>query len=218
MSIVTLQEVKDYIGISDNTYDTFLTDYIDLVQTAMENYCNRKFDETTYTQTYYEEDIEFKRKPELYTFHYPLVSISSITEDTTVLTTDEYRAKLNNGKITRVCDHRKLNWFRGCPLVTMVYTAGYTDLNAPRDLKQVIYSLVEEAYNKKSSGVPINFGQDVQRVSVAGVMSIDFDYTLNSNERSSAFGMILGSWGNVLDYYRSERALTGEIFENYVTP
>ncbi len=48
-------------------------------------------------------------------------------------------------------------------------------------------------------------------------MSIDFDYTLQANERKTGFGMILGNYVNILDQYRSERPLIGAIKENYVS-
>jgi hypothetical protein len=58
--------------------------------------------------------------------------------------------------------------------------------------------------------VALNFGSNVQRISVPGVMGIDFDYTLSTNERNNKYGMILGDYLNVFDNYRSERTLVGE--------
>jgi len=95
------------------------------------------------------------------------------------------------------------------------YTAGYSDI--PSVIEDVVFNVVEQRYNKKASGVALSFGNDVQRVSIPGVMSVDFDYTLQANERQSKYGMILGNYGNVLDPWRSERALIGEIKDNYVS-
>jgi hypothetical protein len=78
-------------------------------------------------------------------------------------------------------------------------------------------SIIEERYNKKKSGISLNFGSDVQRVSIAGTISVDFDYSLQSNERVSAYGTILGNYINVLDQYRSERVLTGSGMITYVS-
>ena len=73
-----------------------------------------------------------------------------------------------------------------------------------------------ERYNKKSSGVDLNFGSDVQRVSIPGAISIDFDYSLSNNERKSAYGVILGSNSNILDDWRSERSVIGSGKLEYV--
>jgi len=212
--IVTLAEMKEYLGITDATYDDYLTQQLTMVNSAIENYCGRKFDEVTYTQEFYRDDSHDVSVPDLYTYHYPISSVASIQDEDGADYT-EYRLAKRKGKLTKECGLRKDIWFRCSRKLTVVYTAGYDE--KPEDLKQVVYSLVSESYNKKLNGIDVGFGSDVQRISVAGVMSIDFDYTLQKNERSNAFGMIIGNWANVLDHYRSERVLTGEIWEEYVS-
>ena len=86
----------------------------------------------------------------------------------------------------------------------------------PTTIQYVVKAIVEERYNKKLSGVSLNFGSDVQRISIPGTISIDFDYTLTSNDRVNAFGNLLGSYLNLLDFYRSERAILGASRLNYV--
>lgn len=216
MGIITLTQLKDYVGESTNTYDDFLTDQIVLIQAAMEGYCGRKFDEASYTQVYYRDFITQASVPKIWTFHYPVSAIASITEDTLV-DTDDYLLKPNNGQIRRMNDNSASVWFKDSKKITAIYTAGYATGAAPRDLQQVVYAIGSENYSKKVAGVNINFGSNIQRISIAGVMSIDFDYTLDSNNRMAAYGMILGDWANVLDSYRSERAVLGEIHENYVS-
>ena len=71
-------------------------------------------------------------------------------------------------------------------------------------------TVVDERNNKINNIAP-NFGSNVQRLSIPGTMSIDFDYTLQANERSSSFGMFLGNYINVVDYYRSERVAIGQV-------
>ena len=79
----------------------------------------------------------------------------------------------------------------------------------PLTLKSAIKSIVATRYNKYVAGVGLNFGSDVQRISIPGAISIDFDYTLQNNERKTAFGALLGDQINVIDYFRSERAVIG---------
>lgn len=227
--LVSLSDMKDFLGETTTTYDAFLTTQIETISEAIEGYCNRVFGSTSYTQTYYGEDYNQDLDSNyFYTYHYPVTSISQIreiqkcddgSEDITTLTIDEFLLKPNTGKLfkTYVSGLRR-SWFSEygyyASRVEVTYSAGYATI--PSVIQDVVYNLVEQRYNKKINNIAINFGNDVQRISVPGVMSIDFDYTLQSNERASKFGMILGNYSNVLDPYRSERALVGEIKENYV--
>jgi hypothetical protein len=197
--LVTLAEMKTYLGIVTNTYDAFLTEQIQLFSAAIENYCGRKFNVASYTEKFYAEDFD---KPQKYleTFHYPITSVTSIKEDDVVIT--EYRLQANFGRFTS-----NSLFFLYTKLLEISYAAGYAVV--PAEVKSVVYSLVEERYNKKISGVSLNFGQDVQRISIPGTISIDFDYTLNNNERKNKYGVLLGSYVNILDSYRSGRAVVG---------
>ena len=143
-----------------------------------------------------------------------MISIGSISnEDGEDIT--EYRTHKPKGYVASESDGRISKWFKGYNKLEIQYTAGY--LSVPESIKQVVYNLVGESYNKKKNGIDVGFGNNVQRISVAGVMSVDFDYSLNNNERKNSFGMILGNWLNVLDFYRSERSLLGEIEDTYVS-
>lgn len=197
--LVTLSDMKSYLNISDNSQDAFLTDQLNLVSDTIEAYCRRVFNVATYEQTFYYQDYEPVSKMEL--FHFPLVSVTSIVEDGTTLSTSEYRVNLPTGIIHKDCG------FFYAKQTVVTYSAGFATLPSP--VKSVVYSVVEERYNKKSSGVNLNFGSDVQRISIPGAISIDFDYSLSNNDRKTPFGLILGNHLNVLDHYRSERAVVG---------
>lgn len=230
--LVSLGDMKTYLGETGATFDAFLTQQITVVSDAIEGYTARVFASTAYVQTYYYQDYtdDFARRY-LYSFHYPLTAITQIQEIekdddgndtvTATLTANEFLFKPETGKIYKTeANGTRLNWFQ-CRAtnsrIEVSYNAGFA--TTPTPVEQVVYDLVEQQYNKKKAGVAINFGKGVQRISVPGVMSLDFDYTLTSNERKSKFGMILGDHGNVLDQYASERSLggLGEIRENYVS-
>lgn len=229
--LVTLSDMKSRLGITGTTYDDFLTEQITMVSEAIENYCGRVFTSTTYTQTYYGDDYRNDNDAEkLITFHYPVTAVTSIKEirkdsdgndsETTTLTTDEFRHHPDSGIFKKTYSSGQPRfWFTEYGYVSrveIVYTAGYVTI--PFTIQEVVYALVTERYNKHVNNLNINFGNDVQRISIPGVMSVDFDYTLQANERKNAFGMILGNYANVLDMYRSERVISGagEIKENYV--
>jgi hypothetical protein len=226
MTLVTLNDLKTYLGISlvDTSYDDFLNYQNEVVSEAIQNYCNRIFLEASYTQTFYADELtNLLHSSEFYLYHFPLTSITGINK----ITTDsdgndaseaitDYRVHLPSARIIETTASKLArHWFCSSnQRLEVEYEAGYATL--PATIKYVVYSLVEEAYNKKRSGVIANFGKDVQRISIPGTLSIDFDYTLQSNERKIAYGMILGNYVNVLDDYRSERSLVGAINLNYL--
>jgi len=204
--LVTLDDMKNYLGIPlvDTTYDAFLTEQITVISDSIENYCGRKFALGSYTQTFYYDDFRTIKK-ELYLFHYPVTSVTSIEEnDEALVPVEDYRVANTSGKIVK-----PRGFFSYAGNVEVIYEAGYATI--PSIIQHVVKSLVSEKYNKKVAGVDLGFGPDVQQISIPGTINVSFDYTLQSNERKNAFGMILGNYLNVLDSFRSERSLLGTI-------
>lgn len=226
--IVTLTEMKTRLGIVDASQDVFLTEQLNVVQEAVESYCRRKFEQATYTQTYYKDEFETSdvQVGKVFSFHFPIVSVTSIKEITrnndgtpneTLLAVTEFRTQLTSGLIKKTSTNGvRSNWFLGYEEIEAVYDAGYSIADMPQTVRDVIFNVVTERYNKSTSGLNLSFGSDVQRVSIPGVMSIDYDYTLETNDRKNAFGAILGTQLNVLDPWRSERAIYGNVRETYV--
>lgn len=197
--LVSLADMKTFLGISVNTYDAFLTEQLNLVSDTVEMYCRRKFASASYTQTWYSDDLENLKQ--IIAFHFPIVSTTSLKIDGEDLDAEDYRIHKPSG-IIKVLTEIGRSWDE----IVLIYTAGYATIPTPIDA--VIKQIVQERYNKKVSGVSLSFGSDVQRVSIPGTISIDFDYSLENNQRKSAFGIILGSTTNVLDAFRSERPIT----------
>lgn len=199
--LVTLDETKEYLGITESTYDDFLTSQIQLVSEAIEGYCGRKFEEKDYSQTFYTDDYADQSPVKnLPLFQYPVSAVTLIELDSEALT--EVRLQKDSGIIS----HRDGLMNCGDELI-VEYTAGYAVI--PMVIKSVVYNVVGERYNKKKSGVNLDFGSDVQRISIPGTISIDFDYSLQTNERKTFYGTILGNNVNLLDNYRSERVIVG---------
>lgn len=197
----TLANVKSRLNISGTTYDTFLTAQITLVSDTIEAYCRRKIKSQMWTQHFYRTD--YQRCLMLELFCYPVSAVATITEDAIVRDSATYRLHKPTGRIVSLDDTP----FYSAVETIVAYTAGWTVVPSP--ILSVLDSVVQERYNKQTSGVDLNFGSDVQRISIPGSISIDFDYSLNNNERGSYFGVILGNNLNILDSYRSERAVLG---------
>lgn len=216
--LVTLNDLKNYLKIplATTDYDNFLNDQNAIVSEAIETYCKRKLLTGSYVQTFYEEDFKNNSSvSDLWVSQFPIQSITSVKSVSksnveTVLT--DYRAKKDSGKLVR---EQYKCWFQECPKKIVVsFTSGYTELPAP--IRSVVYSIIEERYAKELRGISMNFGSDVQSVSIPGAISIAFDYSLQANDRTTPMGMILGNHVNVLDSYRSERSLGQTIKEEWV--
>jgi hypothetical protein len=184
--------------IDFTTDDAFLTQQGQLISDTIEAYCRRAFTSGAYVQTWYAEEWVRKNPREILPFHFPLITVTHLKVDGETADVSAYRVHKPTGIIKLLSDIR-MDWDE----LELSYTAGYAAVPTP--IQNAVYELVEARYNKKKAGVALNFGSDVQRVSIPGTISIDFDYSLQSNERSSQFGLILGNHLNVLDYYRSER-------------
>jgi hypothetical protein len=194
--IATLQEVKDYLGISGNADDSFLETQARLVSDAIEGYTKRLFNLRTYTQTFYRAD--YPRTYDMLLAVYPVVSIASFTQGSDLLT--DYILHKPSGILKRT---EGFYWDN----TVVVYDAGFAQADIPMLVKSVVFEVVGERYNKKKSGVALNFGNDVQRVSIPGTISIDFDYTLSNNEEKTPYGAIIGNYLNVLAPFKSDRAI-----------
>jgi hypothetical protein len=222
MSLVALNDLKDYLGIAlaNVDHDDFLNSEISLFDNTVLNYCNRIFEQTTITEIIYHDD--FSDRKQHYLYHHPVISITSITEkhpDNSDVAVTGFRFNKRVGRVEIVessfntRSYLFQNYSVGSSL-EFVYEAGYTTV--PLEIQESIKALIQARFNRKQSGVDLNLGNNVQRISIPGVMGIDFDYTLNSNERSNKYGMLLGDYLNVFDNYRSERTLIGDNSEVYL--
>ena len=212
--LVSLADAKTYLGVSSATYDSFLTEQLTVISDAVEGYCGRKFEQAAYVQTFYDDDFENGAYEELPLFHYPVNTIAYVKEidpDSNAETalTSNIRLHKPTGKIKYL-----EGYFHNGSKVEVSYNAGFATIPSP--IRSVVLSLVEERYNRKISGVALSFGSDVQSIAIPGTISISFDYSLQANERKTAYGLIIGNYVNVLDPYRSERRVTGSIVVGYL--
>ncbi len=204
--MVTLAEIKTYLGISTTANDAFLVSQEAIVAAAIEGYCRRVFSSTEYVQRFYKEDYK-SGEDSLSLFQYPLIEIDTIEEFTDDVLQEDITEFVRPHYPTSTLTNTEDYFFFHGEEVVVTYTAGYTTI--PADVTGVLYSIIEERYNKKLSGISLNFGTDVQRISIPGTISVDFDYSLQSNERKIAWGTILGNHVNILDNHRSERSVIG---------
>lgn len=227
--LVTLEKMKSYLGINTRSHqdDDFLTSQIQYISEAIESYCVRRFAQGSYVETFYrnewlEQNNETQKALIMYAF--PLITVSEVrqftSEDDTVgEVIANPRIHYPTGSIRRRSSDRATGFFQEdlfntAEIIRVTYTAGFATI--PEVLQQTVMELVEARYNRKKSGVALNFGSDVQSISIPGVLNLQFDYSLINNDRKTAFGTILGNHLNVVDFFRSERAVsTGSRLEYY---
>lgn len=197
----SLVNVKARLGITTNDDDVWLQNQINYISSIIEAYCGRIFTQDEYIQTFYREDF-VKRSPLLDLYHYPVSAVEEIIVDDVEKDISEWRLNKPTGYLTNLTT----SWPQGS-VMKVQFTAGYAAGQVPLPVLGVLDSLVGERYTKKKSGIDLNFGSDVQRISIAGAVSIDFDYSLSNNERSSAYGSVIGNNANILDHWRSDRAV-----------
>lgn len=212
--LVSLADMKTYLGISsgNTTHDALLTQQITVISDAIESYCNRKFEQANYVQTFYKDEMMENDYvlDTLTLYHFPLISVTSVLAKQDEL---DVGTALTNYRInkptSRIINKDYCNLFSNAQLIEVSYTAGFVVI--PSVIQNAVYSLVQERYNRHIAGVDLNFGSNVQSVSIPGTISIAYDYSLDENSRGTAFGAILGKYVNTLDYFRSERSVVGDL-------
>jgi len=90
-------------------------------------------------------DIEEKTDV-IFTKNFPIISITSITEDEEVISTDDYYEYSNTGMLRK----KDANWTKGFQIVSIVYQGGYATV--PEDIAQWCVNLVITMFKDKDRG------------------------------------------------------------------
>lgn len=210
--LLTVEQVKERLKIPTGTTtdDAFIASQIAVVTTAIENYCNRSIVARNFEETFYGAYSGFTISPwEVQLYHFPIITLTEVVvkngSSTETFTANDYIIHKPTATIRNkpYSDARSLpNFFQE---MVFKYRTGYATI--PADIQDVALALVTERYNKYKNGIDINFGSDVQSVSIPGVISISYDYSLEDNDSQQSYGAIIGKYRNVLNYYRSDRAI-----------
>ena len=150
MSLPTLSEFKTYLWISWSDQDTLLTLLLESAKDFANNYTNRKLEEDTYTNELYNGDGQ----RELILKQYPVTTLTSFEYN-------EWDYETSNFQPVEVSEY-KLDWeigniflnfrkYRSAQNYRVTYTAGYSDVNYPNDLKLAIYKIAWSDYNTRTS-------------------------------------------------------------------
>ena len=153
MGLVTLEEVKDEIGMEQDVtqFDNFLNRKIEAISTQIEDYCARSFIEQAITNERWDYPIGV-----IMLKQFPVDSIQEVRVDGTAITADEYHLDEETGRLWYKSDTQIQNWEASDveEYVEVDYTAGYATL--PADLKDAVLALVRKAYLGRKGDPSVN--------------------------------------------------------------
>ena len=141
-SIITVSEAKEYLGITDATYDDVLDALCEGYSDLVRSLCGREFDYDTYSEKI---DIYDEQTDTVVVRETPLHSVVALTDNGNAVSTDEYLVNETEGSIKL-----KSGVFTyGYGKVEVTYVAGYTP-SYPDGLKLLVKILVAEDFNMRS--------------------------------------------------------------------
>lgn len=167
-ALTTRTRVMDFMGQSSltTTEETVLDRIIDSVTNFVENYCQRRFKQTVYTEEFNGDGSE-----EAVLNQFPISSTASFAlyyrnadgneDEWTAFDTEDYFINYNAGIVELAANTRFLKFSRR--LYRAIYTAGYNFDNAATflsdtsaaDLEYAVWRLCTTAFNKRKSDVGI---------------------------------------------------------------
>ena len=166
--LTTTQQVKDFlVGIGEEIpegHEALLEFLIRDVSEQVENFCRRRFGR----QTYIEEHTGQRHQKLLTLYHWPIVSVSTVTirengvtSEITAGTLDHQYQIKKNAWGEQVALYREDGWFSDAYGVKVTYEAGFvlpgidvTNRDLPYALERAVVELVALAYQHRGrSGV-----------------------------------------------------------------
>jgi hypothetical protein len=146
--LTTLAKVKldDSISGTDADRDTVLNTLIAAVSARMQSYMGRLIVQTTAT----DEKIDSIGSHKIQTRHFPIISVSSLTENDTALVEDtdfeREEADSKEGHIVRISGSEPIAWASRLRVVKVTYDHGYASV--PDDLVQAATAQVVQDYHE----------------------------------------------------------------------
>ena len=176
-ALVTLDDVKSFLGITGSGSDALLTMLINMVTEHIETRCGRRFADTTYTEEEY-SGIGVKT---LLLDEFPITSTETFklekngasdnTDDWEEIDADEYWVDADTGIITKTTSFN-----RGVKNWRATFSAGYDTI--PYDLQWLAMSLISETFNRRNTqGVESEkLGDRTVKFQLSGIVDSNSEY------------------------------------------
>lgn len=163
--LADLDTVKDELELTDTKHDEFLARQIHWASRHAANYCNRRFVPETVTDRFWPARGAPGIEP-LQLSHFPVTSITSVTEDGVALVQDtDFVADLANGELTRFDLEPYPTWWPAEPIV-VIYPEGFGTI--PEDVVDAVMRLVKMRYFARLRDPML------RSVSIAGVRDVAY--------------------------------------------
>lgn len=183
--IISLATAKAYLGVTVEDDDDAITNEIEISQGIVEAYCDRKFEEQDI-----EESVLVKLNGNnLILRNYPINSISSIESESSGNLPDYYLSKANGVLEGRFCKDRYI----------VNYNFGYSEENIPSVLKIIILEIIKRRYLRYKNNEELE-SDDIKRVSITGVMTVEYNKKLGDG---SPLSELIEGFGSSLDEFKS---------------
>jgi hypothetical protein len=140
--LIDMDTVKEELDITTTTNDSRLQRWIAEESARVSSYCDRVFQMETLSEVIrlpYAAGT-FSSGAALQLARWPIISVTSVTEGTSLLATTAYEVKNETGQIFRISGTSRSNW--AVQPVTVVYTAGYATI--PADVSQACLALMKQ--------------------------------------------------------------------------
>jgi hypothetical protein len=148
LSLLTAEELRAAVGVTDNSQDDALTTLGLRLSASIAKQCGIASDgenpPTLLSEICTEMFRPSRHQQDLVLARRPLTSITSVTENGTVLDATGYEIRKGSGLLTRLSGDR-FSCFP-CGKITVVYAAGYA--TAPDDLKLAASKLAAALYSE----------------------------------------------------------------------
>jgi hypothetical protein len=147
MALVTLADIKTFLGITDNSKDAILTMFQESIEKSIINYCETDF--ATHTAT--NEIIDGNNSDVLVTKYYPVLSVSSVvlgisTDETGGQVLDATEFEFNESGAITLKLQRSPKYRASCKVT---YSYGYSAV--PADVKMCVYQSVKAELQRYES-------------------------------------------------------------------
>lgn len=144
--LTTLANVKAELNITTGTNDAVLRRYITGASAAAAKFCNRVFAVETVSELFLRGHSCFARRGPLQLARWPLITVTSVTEDDGLLAVDDdYIVSAPNGQLVRMSGDAVSRW--SSFNVTAVYSSGFATV--PADLEDAVIRMVTKRWSAK---------------------------------------------------------------------
>ncbi len=147
-ALTDLASVKLELGVSGSTDDPYLQAQIAQASAAIVSWCGRAFAREVVSEVW---RLDAATQP-LSLARYPVVSVSSVTEDGATLAASDYELDAEAGMLWRLASDERTDW--RARKITVAYTAGYLlpdqqSRTLPHDVQRACVLMVAAQYNAR---------------------------------------------------------------------